>query len=308
MRHWVRELIEMATANQNLSDEMQKGLRRMCEYIESADVYFFRREEAEKISDDLHDCDSLVDLARSLFDIATMIGFQNATLFLVKNGRKSVTWRKRVCTTLPETWLRRYKEMKYQFVDPVVLAAYSGSPAGFVRRSKGDAPVVESFWADAEKHGIGASCWRTNIQLSSGAIVGISLTDNSGRKNAEQRLFLDMSDLMVLAEQAAHTFEEIECFGAEPKDLLTEDELRFLRVVLTADDPKEAMKLPFLFGSKSSIQASIARKLGVRNLLQAVVIASGNGWLDDLPFEEDEVELALTTLHGMNLISRGGVA
>ena len=302
MRHWVHELLEQTVTKKQLSQDIWGSLMRLAKFVEESPDYFFRTSKAEKICEDLQDCRDLGDLAKCIFDIATAFGFQHGTILLLSSGIRNTVWVHRVCTSLPEKWLRHYKERRYQFIDPVIVKAINSEAPSIVTRSANDSPMVRKFWDDAETFGIGSVCMVFRVELRSGAILGLSLTSQGHSKNAVQKLALDMSDLSVLAHEAAVIFESISALGAHKECDLTLDELSFLRLLLVNGDAVKVGDFREFFSSNAALQASIARKLGVKNVFQAIAVAIGRGMFDDLPFEESEVNSLFANLPGLQTL------
>ena len=302
MRHWVYELLERTVAKEQLPQALWDSLMRLAKVVEESSDYFFRTSKAEKIYGDLQDCADLGDLARCVFDIATSFGFKYGTIFLLSSGSRNTVWTHRVCTSLPETWLRHYKEKGYQFIDPVILTAVNSETPTLVTRSAGESPMIKSFWDDAEVFGIGSVCIVFQIKLRSGAILGFSLTSQGYSKNTIEKLALDMSDLSVLANEAAATFENLSALGAQTESALSLDELTFLRLLIANGDAAKAGDFRAFFSSNAALQASIARKLGVKSVFQAIAVAVGRGMFDDLPFEEGEVNSLFANLPGLQAL------
>jgi len=120
-----------------------------------------------------------------------------------------------------------------------------------------------------------------------------------------EKLALDMSDLSVLANEAAVTFENLSALGAQNERVLTLEEITFLRLLLVNVDVTKAEDFRGLFSSTAAMQASIARKLGVGNVFQAIAVAIGRGMFDDLPFEEGEVNSLFASLPGLQALLPG---
>lgn len=305
MRHWVHELLEQTVTKEQLPQPLWDSLMRLARIVEEGPDYIFRTSKAEKICDDIQDCPDIGGLARCMFDIATSFGFQHGTIFLLSSGKRNTVWTHRVCTSLPEKWLRHYQERKYQFIDPVIVRAMTSKAPSLVSRSANDSPMVKQFWDEAEMFGIGSVCLALRVELKSGAVLGLSLTSQGYSKNTIEKLALDMSDLDTLAREAAATFENFSALGAQNKYELTLDELSFLRLLLVNGDAAKAGEFRAFFSSNSALQTSIARKLGVKNVFQAIAVAVGRGMFDDLPFEESEVNSLFANLPGLQALLTG---
>lgn len=68
--------------------------------------------------------------------------------------------------------------------------------------------------------------------------------------------------LYGFATQFLDAFVYFASVGVQKSVVLTSDELRFLRLLATKDDPEVAKEAEYMFGSAITLQRSIARKLG----------------------------------------------
>lgn len=310
IRHWVRDALDDAFENVPSSDDSRLAdLRRIAEIVERTRPYPFRTGALSELADGIDEVTDLEQLAKCLWDVAVAAGFQHGTIFVVRLGH-AAAFRHRICTSYPEAWLARYAEKAYQFVDPVVaMVAQSDDPFLF-SEAGGSGPVVEAFWADAEAHRIGRHGLCFPVSLPGGAKAGVSFASASPEAIARRNAVRHRSDLFHLSRQLVDTFAYFARISSGQSQSLAPIELRFLHMLLTSEDPQEALRLTPAFGSAKSIQTSIKRKLGVSSVFQAVGIASAAGWFDDLPYERREVSHAAPGLAGWQLLDelegRGG--
>lgn len=303
MRHWVHELLEQTVIKEKLPQTMRDALIRVTKLVESSPDYLFRTNKAEEIYEEIHECADLGGLAKSIFDIAALFHFQHGSIFLISPGRINTIWMSRVCTSLPERWLRKYKERAYQFIDPAAIKATNSNSPSLVTRCASNSPMAKAFWNDAEAFGVGSACVVFRIQLESGAVLGFSLTSQRYSKRIIEDLALDMSDLNVLTNEVAARFEKLSAAYSQPERALTMDDLAFLRLLLVNVDATKAQKFRAFLSSSAAMQTSIATKLGADNILQAFAIAINCGMLDDLPLGESEINSLFASLSGFQAIN-----
>jgi hypothetical protein len=257
--------------------------------LEESEQYFFRTNEADSLLDEIQISGEPWELSNIIHDIATRYGFKYGSIFLLRPGRSRILWEHRVCTSLPEHWLRRYKDKEYQFIDPVILRSFSQNTPNFAFPEANDSPVVSDFWRDAVRHGIGSTVYFGKHELDSGAAVGFSFTSENSSVACRKRINLDESDIFQLTGAMAEVFEEVSALGNQKVNSLSKEELNFLKSILSGRPVNSPINYSGFKVCPKGVQASILRKLGVRNIFQAISTATAQGWFNDIPYLEDEV-------------------
>jgi hypothetical protein len=300
MNHWVRTILEDACSKEEpIPDHVHAGLKRIVQLIDSADVHAFRTTELEQIADDLSECTSLNELANLMWKTATSTGFQHFAIFVLAQG-SSGTFRSRVCTSYSEAWIRRYQEMAYQFVDPVISEATRRNDWFLFSDLDDSVPGQNQFWEDAKEHGIGRNgvCFIT--VRPDGARIAVVFSTSHSIDKTNHLLSLNGLDLKFLAELAVESFYYSSMGPILPDDILSPHELRFLFTLATSSEPVSALEITSSYGSNISLQASIRQKLNVKTIFQALAIASVRGWFNRLPYDADEVTRSFPRLEGLN--------
>jgi hypothetical protein len=82
---------------------------------------------------------------------------------------------------------------------------------------------------------------------------------------------------------------------------LAAEEIHFLRLVALSEDPARALSMQCRYGSALNVQTQIVRKLGVKSIFQAVLIAARRGLLDAAIFHPDEVVPTRPRISGWDL-------
>lgn len=300
MRHWARVMVEdVDVGGQTLSDAARKALRRMVEIIEAEDVHQFRTRELAGLADEIAECSDLEDLSQLMWKVATATGFENFIIFVIRNGANG-TPRSRVCTSCNVEWIQRYQEMNYQFIDPVMAKAQNAPDHFLFSDLDASSPPVQTFWDDAEAHRIGRNGTCMTFMRPDRAIIGVSYLTGKTADQTRENVRLNGYDLKVLATLAVDAFCYVSYGMQRTDDRLTEEELRFLHMLASWQNPEEAFKITAQFGSNKSLQASIRRKLQAETVFQAIAIASARGYFDELPYDVTEVTRPFPALGGLD--------
>lgn len=296
MRHWINVVLEECVDKDGIPDNVWKSLSRASKIISDSDDYSFRTSEAEALFDETQVAGSIQDLSHLVYQIALHFGFHHGTLFLIRAGAKGGLWSHRVCTSLPETWLRHYKENNYQYIDPAILHSITSGEPEFVNCNADDAPLVKTFWDDAKRHAIGTTVYCGSHKTRNGAVVGFSFLSKNSVLACKKKIRLDESDIFFITQSLAEIFEELSATGSGNVEALSEQELIFLRSALLGRPVNEPMDYGGFRVCPKSVQAAIRRKLGVDTILQAIAIAASRGWLDETPYTNGEVHTIFENL------------
>ncbi|MFK7977373.1 MAG: autoinducer binding domain-containing protein [Halioglobus sp.] len=301
MKHWVRSVLEEAVSQErNLTQVTWASLKRIIELLETNEVYQFLSKDMDRLADDLSVCDDLTNLSEIMWNVAVSSGFQNFAIFALSHG-SGTTFKSRVCTSYNKHWIRNYEEKRYQYVDPIMHMASSMTEGFFFYSDLDhDTPAIRDFWNDARNHKIGRNGICHVIALRDGVRIGVSFSTSSNAAKVRKDADLTGSDLAFIAQLAAECF----CFTSRgpaiSNDVLSTDELRFLHLLATLEDPEEALKVTACYGSNKALQAAIRSKLNVTSVFQALALASRRGWFDQLPYISVEVETPFPPLRGLN--------
>ena len=301
MSHWVKAILEDACSQQRqMPEHVRKGVNRIIEIVEASPEFQFRSKGSEKIADELSTCDHLVEMSQLLWSAAINCGFQNFALFVMSQG-DARTFPSRYCTSLSKDWMARYQERSYQYVDPVLHRAKNGDGMFLFSDAKSDAPMVKSYWSDADKHGVGRNgiCYATTRPNRSR--LGVSYFTENTAEHTRESCRRNGYDLKAISQLA------IECFcylsGGETLEdgVLSVEELRFLHLLATSDHPENALSLHGVFGGNKALQVSVRKKLNVQTVFQAISIASSKRWFDALPYYDEEIVNPFVELSGWDV-------
>lgn len=296
VQHWINAILEECVNKDGISDEIWKSISRASRIISESEEYHFRTERAEALFDETQTIGKIQDLSHQLFDAAMHFSFQHGTLFLIRAGSNGGIWTHRVCTSLPETWLRHYKENNYQYVDPAILHSISLGHPTLISRNSDDPPLVAKFWDDAERYSIGTTVYCGSHTMRSGAVIGFSFLSRNNEHACKKRIRLDESDIFHISQALAEMFEALSATGNGNVESLSEQELLFLRSALLGRSMNDPIDYGGFKVGPKSVQATISRKLGVDTILQAVAIAASRGWLDEASYSSGEVHTIFANL------------
>ncbi|MFD1158078.1 autoinducer binding domain-containing protein [Roseovarius aestuarii] len=273
-------------------------MRRIAELIENSGVHTYRTDELCDIGEELSECGNLTELSELMWQAASATGFQNFAIFVIQQG-SSGAFRSRICTSFKDSWVARYQEKSYQFIDPVI--ARSASEDGWFLFSElhSNAPMIESFWEDAENFGVGRNGLCFSISRKDGARIGVSFSTANTKEKVDALVRLNGYDLQFIAHLAVDSFCYTSRGPSLPDDTLSMKELRFLYTLASSPDPTEALEISAGYGSNKALQSSIRRKLNVDTVFQALTIVAAKGWFNQLPFDQTEVSKPFPALAGL---------
>lgn len=298
MSHWVRVILEDAVSEQhNLPDYVRSGLKNLVRIVESSDVWRFRTFELETLADDISTCDCLAELSRLLWHAATSCGFQHFSLFVVSQGRGPIL-ASRMLTSFNKKWIECFESKAYQFIDPVLSMARIRDGSFPFSDANSYAPTVQTFWQDAERHGVGRHGVCYAASRPDGARIAVNFYSSHTESKASEDIRLNRYDLEIISRLAIECFCYISHGAAIDENVLSERELKFLHTLATADNPQSAFEQVAAFGGNSQIQSAICEKLDVKTVFQAIAVASSKQWFDALPYCVDEVVTPVPTLVG----------
>lgn len=299
MEHWVKEILGDALWDApSMPSYVKDGIDRIINLVEKSDVHVFRTAELERLGECLDECTELSELSELMWRITIAAGFQNFVIFVLKQG-PGVRCSTRICSSCKDEWLAVYQEKKYQYIDPVIARAVAHDGTFLFSELSESAPAVRAFWDNAEEMGIGRNGVCFAMTRRDASRIGVSFLTSNTKEKTNELARLNGSDLEFLALIAADSFSYI-TFGPNfDEDALSDEELRFLYLLVSNSNPEDAMKVSARFGSNNTLQASIRMKLGVESVFQAVAIAASKGWFNHLSYDKSEVFKPFPSLTGL---------
>ena len=276
------------------TSRVSDDLERIARLIEDRDVLTFRSEYRDGIADELATCRDLSELSNFMGEASHSCGFKYFTIFLLRQGR-SGAFTRRICTSFPKSWIHRYKEMSYQFIDPVVNAAENLDEPFLFTDLDGCAPAVRSFWDDAERHSVGREGFCAAFDFDDEARIGVSFSTVNFPEKFNEEIRFDMYDALEFARMGAIIFSRLGRKLISPPDALTQTELRVLYSLASANDVEEVLAGFQRSKASKDLEVEIQRKLEVSSILQAAAVASANHWFDHLDYEVSDVALGISS-------------
>ena len=289
MLHWVRVILEEAVdARENHPEYVRNGLKRIVQIVEQSELISFRTCEFEEIADAVSVCDCLTELSRLMWQSATSSGFQHFSLSVVNQGQSAAP-KSRMLTSFHEKWIARYQEKSYHFVDPVAERARHADDSFHFSELDHHVPLVQEFWADADRHRVGTHGFCYVTSRPDGARFSVTFFSGLSKAKFEEMLRLNRSDLEAISQLAVECFCHLTGGTIMDENVLSENELKFLHRLATGNNPAQAFEQTARFGGNSALQATIRQKLGVETIFQAIAIVSARRWFDSLPIDDSEI-------------------
>jgi DNA-binding CsgD family transcriptional regulator len=181
--------------------------------------------------------------------------------------------------TYPALWIKRYLEMGYGEVDPVLREGFRRTVPFEWKQLKFASPVEAAFQADALAHGIGPHGYAIPVSNKHGYrglfVVSYSQSDEAWA----QFLGSTQAELMEIANRL-HSRVVVEVFGQDGPHHLTSREIECLRLTaLGKDAPEIAAILKLSVQTTRDYLKSAHYKLGCVSSAQAVAKAIRLGLL-----------------------------
>lgn len=289
MSHWVRAILEEATSpNHKLSRHVREGLDRLAQIVETSPEAQFRTQELESLADEICLCADIKHLSQLLWQVTSIAGFQHFSIFVVNQGSANA-FRTRMCASYDESWLKRYVNKSYRFLDPIATRASKSDGSFEFAETNCQSPIIRAFWKDAEAHGVGSNGFCHVSTHRYGARVAVSFSTTSTSEETYENIRLNGYDLKILADEAIDRFCELSSGESPDENVLTDQEIWVLYKLATCSYPLMGLSKMLSCEINGLLQASICRKLKVTTLFQAIAVASNKHWFDLLPFYSDEV-------------------
>jgi hypothetical protein len=301
--NWFAELLDdLITQNEGLNSSVVTELRQARDRISKEVGLPPRNPVTDSLISQLEDSETLDQVAAVFGTIPVEFGFEDATLIVLNEGGRYLT--RRVLSTLPDAWWEDYSALRLFDGDPVIEGILSREHELYVDEliPTHDAPM--RYLKAAQSHGIGVNGVIYKIAYPTGLIAAVIL--NSGRSReyvrSEYRRFRD--DLQAIAYATCDALAYFSQVGVSMMTKLTAEEIHFLRLVALSEDPTRALSMECRYGSVANIQAQIVRKLGVKSIFQAVLIAARRGLLDEAIFHPDDVVSSRPSIAGWEALDQ----
>ncbi|WP_424934184.1 autoinducer binding domain-containing protein [Amaricoccus macauensis] len=301
--NWFAEVLdELITQNDRIGTDTIAELRRARDRLSKEGCIMPRHEATDRLQSRLSDAETLDQVAAIFGDIPHEFGFEHATLIILNEGGRYLS--RRVLSTLPDEWWKDYHGLRLFDNDPLI--------GGIVAREcelyldellpvDEDAPRPYSKAALARGIGIDGVIYK--IAYPSGLVAAVILNTSKGPDYARRRYAKYREDLQALAFATCDALVYFSRIGSSVAAHLEGEEIHFLRLVAISEDPTSALKMECRFGSAQTLQSQIIRKLGVKSIFQAVLIAARRGLLDAAIFHPGEIVGTRPQIAGWDMLS-----
>lgn len=291
---WTNDLHRyLAKCGDLIPGGVKKDVLRLCSIVEALPNYEYREPAFQDMEEAVTESSDLMDLAHLIGASAKAFGLDYATVFLIHPGR-AVSFSKRICTSLPQEWIDRYIRKNYQYVDPTFLHAYACEEAFLFSSLPRNCPMVADFWVDAVKYGIGQEGYCLVYNFGGGMKVGLNMMGDRAHADVAQSFEENFWDLHAFGRAVCHSFISHAATFEAKNPRLSDDELRLLKQLINISDCRTLKEIQEE-RRYDQLRQAICRKLGVATIYQAILVASRQGWLHELPVEASEVA---TLRHG----------
>ncbi len=235
-----------------------------------------KRSSLRHLLQDLEAADSMVEVVGTFARFPSEFGFDWASIVVVNSGRQHVM-RNRILTTLPERprsalfsngLIRNHHAIKRTIA--------TRQPQFFSSDTLFDT-ALRTGCIEAHEAKAGMAFL---IEHQSDLEAVVLLHTHKKSPWSKLQYAAHRQQIYGTAEQLLDALVYFGSVGFTKENSLCEDELRFIRLLATADDPKLAKSTKYSFGTAVNLQRSIARKLGVNSLFQAVALCAKRGLID----------------------------
>lgn len=222
---------------------------------------------------------TLDELNSCFKDIAQETGLQAMTYFTWSGSINQYTTKPLIQTTYPLGWLERYRERRYERIDPVVrhgMNAFLPLDWGSVQ----DDPEVQKFFGEAWDFGVHRHGLTVPIRDSFNRQALFSVNIDIASREWESFLESYRSDLVYLAFLYHSRFVELSPEAMQDTTTLSKREIAVLQWAANGKTSWETSQILGLSPKTIDFYISNAcRKLDVANRTQAVAAAVGRGYI-----------------------------
>ncbi len=301
MDWFAKALSDLLEDSNQVSDQTRRDVIRVCRELTERIDYLPRHKSFDALTHCIEDAETLDQIAGIFAGMPREFGLEHATLAVVAEGRDRIL-KHRVLSSLPKVWWQTYKEEALYKHDPIIEVLGTQGGMIFLDDLALRDPAPNRYLKAAQKHDIGEHGVAFRIDFPSG-FVGVCVLGCHGPATKVRQIWdWYADDLRHLTEQFCQSLIFFGSVESLEHYELSADEVRFLRIIVQSEDPTAALRMNFRFGSPKTIQSSILRKMGVKSIFQAVIIALRRGDLDGRGFDTDEIVSHRTSLTGWDIV------
>jgi DNA-binding CsgD family transcriptional regulator len=217
-------------------------------------------------------------LAEILRSIASELGLANIVHLRLASDRSEEVAILGSVNTFPKEWQARYFLKQYAKIDPVVrVGQRATTPFDWATLSRDD-PAVESFFADAVRHGVGRNGVSIPVRSQKKSISLVSFSSDLSTEEWEAFVAANMANLQHLAVliEAAESVDPGK-LSKGPVRLSQREEQCLVWAARGKTHQEVGEILDLTPGSVKTHLDSVRRKLECKNLTHAVGVAVAAG-------------------------------
>ncbi len=287
--NWFAEVLDdLINQNEKIELDTIAELRRVRDRISQDGGLPSRNPETENLASRIGDAETLDQVAEAFGEIPCEFGFDHITLIILSEGGRYLS--RRVLSSLPDEWWAKYHSLRLYDRDPLIEGIVARDHELFLDELvPTDANAPMPYTNAAHSLNIGTNGVIFKIAYPTGVVAAVILNTVKSPEFARAQYRKYREDLLALAFATCDGLIHFSRVGASTMADLTCEEIHFLRLVALSEDPARALKMDVRYGSAANIQMQIIRKLGVKSIFQAVLIAARRGLIDAAIFHPDEI-------------------
>ena len=299
--NWLAEMLdEVIARNDRLDGDAVAELRRARERLAQEVGFFARNAATDMLRQAIEDAETLDQVGEVFGSMPAEFGFDEATLIILNEGGRYLS--RRVLSSLSDEWWSDYHSLRLFENDPLISGILGQDHEVFLDEliPKHDCPM--HYTKAAQARGIGVNGVIFKIAYPTGLVAAVILNTLRGPDHARAQFRKYRDDLQALAYATCDALIHFSGIGLAAMAPLSAEEIHFLRLVAISEDPARALSMDCRFGSAVVIQRQVIRKLGVRSIFQAVLVAARRGLLDAAIFHPDEVVTTRPRIAGWDIL------
>jgi DNA-binding CsgD family transcriptional regulator len=286
--NWFAEVLDdLIAQNERLGPDALAELRRARDRISKEIGFHPRNPATETLMSQLEDAETLDQVAGIFGSMPREFGFDEATLIVLNEGGRYLS--RRVLSSLPDEWWTDYNGQRLFEGDPLIDGIVAQEHELYLDELIPTREAPLRYLKAAQARGIGCNGVIFKIAYPTGLAAAVILNTARTPDLARSQFRKYRDDLQTLAHAACDALVYFSGVGAAATAKLSAEEIRFLRLVALSEDPAQALSMDVQYGSARTVQMQILRKLGVKSIFQAVLIAARRGLLDAAIFHPSEV-------------------
>ena len=288
MEWFAEALDDLIAQNERVGTDTIAELRRVRDQISKDGGLLHRHKATGKLQARIEDAETLDQVAAVFGAMPREFGFDEATLIILNEGGRYLS--RRVLSSLPDEWWSNYHALRLFDHDPLIEGIVAREHELFLDELvPTDLSAPMPYTRAAHALGIGTNGVIFKIAYPTGLVAAVILNTLRPPQFPRDQYRKYREDLQALAFATCDALIHFSRVGAQTMTPLIAEEIHFLRLVALSEDPARALAMDCRYGSAKNIQMQIVRKLGVKSIFQAVLIAARRGLLDAAIFHPDEV-------------------